>query len=146
MTRRSRSRRLALQALCCLDVRGEGARGTVDQFVRDSKEPPEVVTAALSLMQQVLADRPACDELLARHARHWELSRLALVDRNILRLAACELRCRRAPYKVVISEALRLAEEFSTAESARFVNGILDSAAKEVRGGKATDAPKETQE
>jgi len=74
------------------------------------------------------------DDLLVRHARHWELSRLALVDRNILRLGVCELRRGRTPLKVVISEALRLAQEFSTAESPRFVNGVLDAVAKEIAG------------
>ena len=127
-----RARRLALQGLCCLDVQGERARGLVDSFLDDSREPPETLAAARELLAAAWADRAACDELLARHARNWELSRLALVDRNILRLAACELRQGKTPVRVVISEALKLAGEFSTSESPRFVNGVLDAVAKQI--------------
>lgn len=93
-----------------------------------------IVDGALKLLREAFDDRPACDELLARHARRWELPRLALVDRNILRLAAYELHTNQAPPKVILSEALRLAREFSTAESPRFVNGVLDAVAKEIHG------------
>ena len=85
------------------------------------------------MLKDAFDDRPQSDELLSRHARRWELPRLALVDRNILRLAVCELRKGQTPFKVVISESLRLAREFSTAESPRFVNGILDAVAKELQ-------------
>ena len=57
------------------------------------------------------------------------------MDRNILRLATYELRFDKAPPKVVITEALRLAREFSTAESPRFVNGILDAVVRELQAG-----------
>ena len=134
-----RARRLALQGLCCLDVRGERARDLVAAFLADSEEPPATLAAASDLLAAAWADRPACDELLARHARNWELSRLALVDRNILRLAACELRAAKTPPKIVISEALKLAQEFSTSESPRFVNGVLDAVAKQI-GRDAGDA------
>jgi len=123
---------LAIQGLSCLDVQGEKVRDLIDSFVEDSQEPPDVLRAARELLSAAWADRAACDELLAKHARNWELSRLALVDRNILRLGACELRSARAPAAVVISEALKLAQEFSTADSPRFVNGVLDAVAKEL--------------
>ena len=86
------------------------------------------------LVKAAYEDRAECDRLLARHARHWELGRLALVDRNILRLAVTEMLAK-APPKVVITEAMQLAREFSTAESPRFVNGVLDAIAKELRVG-----------
>ena len=133
MKQRRRARRLALQGLCCLDVRGEGAWDTVEEFLTDSREPVETVAAARELLRAAFADIAECDAILVRYARHWELSRLALVDRNILRQATYELRTDRAPFKVVITEALRLAEEFSTAESSRFINGVLDAVAKEIR-------------
>jgi len=127
-----RARRLALQGLCCLDVQGEKVRDLVADFIHDSRETPQTTALAHRMIEQAWADRPACDELLARHARHWELPRLALVDRNILRLAVSELRRGPAPPKVAISEALALAREFSSAESPRFVNGVLDAVAKEL--------------
>jgi len=123
-----------LQGLCCLDVQGEKGRDLVDEFLAASKDEAEVAASARRLLTEALADRPRCDELLGRTARRWQLGRLALVDRNILRLAVCELRAGRQPMKVIISEAMKLAEEFSTAESARFINGVLDSIAKEIAG------------
>lgn len=133
MTSRHRARRLALQGLCCLDAQGAKGAPLVHEFIADSKELPETLQTARGLLDEAYADRQACDGLLARHARHWDLSRLAMVDRNILRLAAHELRFDKAPPKVVITEAMRLAREFSSAESPRFINGVLDAVAREVR-------------
>jgi transcription antitermination protein NusB len=107
----------------------------VHEFIDDSREAQEVIESAHVLVKDAYEDRTECDRLLARHARHWDLNRLALVDRNILRLAAHELRLAKAPPKVVITEAIRLAREFSTAESPRFVNGVLDAIAKELKAG-----------
>lgn len=137
MNRRHRARRLALQALSCLDVQGAKARDLVLAFIDDSRDPPDVRRTARQMLDQALADRDACDELVVRHARHWGLDRLALVDRNILRLAVSELLARATPHKVVISEALQLAKEFSTAESPRFINGVLDAIAKALAVGAA---------
>jgi N utilization substance protein B len=141
VSRRTRARRLALQGLCCLDVQGADARDAVEQFIADSREPPDTVARARELLWSAFEDRAACDALLSRHARQWGLARLALVDRNILRLAAHELRSSSAPYKVVITEALALAKEFSSAQSPRFINGILDAAARELRGEGAGETP-----
>jgi len=98
------------------------------------------------MLDQALKDKEQCDAILLRHARNWELSRLALVDRNILRLAVAEMRLGRTPHKVAITEAIKLAQEFSTAESPRFVNGVLDAVAREVFAGeeKADKADEET--
>jgi len=123
-----------LQGLCCLDVQGLKVRDLVDNFIDDSQESPAVISAAKDMLRNVLSETKQADELLARHARHWELSRLAMVDRNILRLSVYELRMSTVPTKVIISEALKLAQEFSSAESPRFVNGVLDAVAKEIRG------------
>lgn len=115
----------------------------VHEFIDDSKEPTETLQGARALLDAAYADRADCDGILARHAHHWGLPRLALVDRNILRLAAHELRFEKAPPKVVITEAIRLAREFSAAESPRFINGILDAVAKEIRaGGEGADEEK----
>ncbi len=72
------------------------------------------------------------DVLLARHAEHWRVARMATVDRNILRLATFELLFEvETPKAVVINEALEVARKFSTSESIHFINGILDSIRKE---------------
>ncbi len=132
MSRRHRARRLALQALCCFDVQGRAVIDLLNEFIDDSHEPADTIAAAHEIFNQTLAQREDSDELLVKHARHWELSRLAMIDRNILRLAACELLRAETPFKVVITEALKLAQEFSTAESPRFINGVLDAVAKDL--------------
>lgn len=122
--------------MSCLDIQGNHAHDLVVQFIRDSHETPGVVAHAIELMDTAIADQENCDALLSKHARKWGLSRLALVDRNILRLGTYELRLAVLPHKIVISEALRLAKEFSTTESVRFVNGVLDAIAKDIAGHK----------
>jgi len=128
-----RVRRLALQALCCLDVQGEKAMELACSFIADSREPAATIADADELVRRAYASRDESDQWLTRHAKHWDLKRLALVDRNILRLAVHEMLSGRTPPKVAIAEALRLAQEFSTAESPRFVNGILDAVYKELK-------------
>ncbi len=134
MIEKHRARRLVLQALCCLDVQGLKAKDLVNHFISESDETVPTIQSAQALLNASYADLSPCDEFLARHARRWDLSRLALVDRNILRLAVHELRNRATPMQIIISEALKLAEEFSSAESPRFVNGVLDAVAKEIAG------------
>ena len=74
------------------------------------------------------------DELISRYALHWELERMAVVDRNILREGIFEiLWAGDVPPKVAINEALEVAKKFSTHESSRFINGILDRIHKELR-------------
>ena len=133
MSQRHRARRLALQGLCCLDARGNQAWAAAESFIAESREPEGTIKSAQSLLIETFDDLEAIDAILIRHARHWELARLALVDRNILRIATNELKSESAPFKVVISEAIKLAQEFSTAESPRFVNGVLDAVAKELQ-------------
>jgi N utilization substance protein B len=112
----------------------------VRQFIDDSDEQPPALAAAHQLLAEAYAHRGDCDELLTRHAKHWDLSRLAMVDRNILRLAVSELRGRQTPPKVVITEAIQLAREFSTSESPRFVNGVLDAVMREIQGASPQQA------
>jgi len=130
--RNHRARRLALQALCSLDVQGRHVLDLVNDFIDDSREPAPVLTAARALLLGTYEQFQQVDRFLTRHARHWDLGRLAMVDRNILRLATFEMLQGKTPFKVVISEALLLAKEFSTAESPRFVNGVLDAVAREI--------------
>ena len=111
---------------------------SASQFVDDSREPSATLSSAKSLLLKTTAVRSELDDVLRRHARHWQLSRLALVDRNILRLGVWEMLYGGTPPKVAISESLKLAQEFSTGESPRFVNGVLDAVYRELmdaRGG-----------
>ncbi len=122
-----------MQGLCCLDSQGSSAIDLVVEFIEDARDEEATIREARSLMLGTFHDLEQADAVLKRHARHWDLGRLALVDRNILRIATHEMLVGRVPYKVAISEAIRLAKEFSSAQSPRFINGILDAVAKEIR-------------
>jgi N utilization substance protein B len=140
MDSRHRARRLALQGLCCLDVQGQRVRDLVEAFLADSREPAAAVAMARSMLSETCQQSEALDAILKRHTRDWDLQRLAMVDRSILRLAVGELFAGAVPPKVVIVEAIRLAREFSTAESPRFINGVLDAVAKELADEMAAPA------
>ncbi len=87
---------------------------------------------ARRLVKVTLESLDEIDALIGEHAEHWRLSRMAAVDRNVLRLAVCEFLHESTPKKVVINEALELAKKYSTPEAAQFVNGILDAVRLEV--------------
>ena len=89
---------------------------------------------AAALARGTAARAPEIDPLIAGHARNWRLSRMAVLDRLILRMAVYELQCGRTPPPVVIDEAIELAKTFSGDQSAGFVNGVLDSVRREIAG------------
>jgi len=82
---------------------------------------------ALELFETTILHSGDIDKLLTSVAENWQLSRMAAIDRAIMRIAVCELLyCKDAPPKVVINEAVELAKRYSTAASGGFVNGLLD--------------------
>jgi N utilization substance protein B len=96
--------------------------------------PPKARTFAEKLVQGVCAERVQIDGLLEKFASNFRLSRLAAVDRNILRLAVYELlHPEEAPPAVVLNEAIEIAKRFGTEDSGRFVNGLLDRIRMELR-------------
>lgn len=91
---------------------------------------PEAEAFARSLVAAAAERAMAIDELVSASSKNWRLDRMSRVDRNILRLGACELQAfSEVPVKVVINEAVELAKRFGTAESPAFVNGVLDRVA-----------------
>ena len=85
------------------------------------------------LIRGVLEHRPALDERIKKHAKNWDLHRMAVVDRNLMRLAIYEMLHRDdIPPIVSINEAVDIAKKFSTEDSGKFVNGILDQVKAEV--------------
>jgi N utilization substance protein B len=91
----------------------------------------EVRAFAEQLATGVASETPGLDALIEQHSAHWRLERLALIDRLILRMAAWELQHQPdTPAPVVIDEAVELARTFSTDDSVRFVNGVLDAMRK----------------
>jgi len=158
---RRRGREIALQVLYQADTQGQltaeealllhashFGRPTADEPVAPSSLPgshdpeieplsPEEQLAASELatriVRGVLGEREAIDALVQKASRNWRLERMARVDRNLLRLGAWELsRSHDVPAKVAINEAIEIAKRFGTAESAAFVNGILDRCLEEL--------------
>ncbi|HBN45318.1 MAG TPA: transcription antitermination factor NusB [Candidatus Marinimicrobia bacterium] len=94
-----------------------------------------------SLFMEAISQVDICDELINRHLKNWEFSRIALLDKQIMRMAITEmLFINDVPPKVAMSEAIEIAKEYSTAESSSFVNGILDAIYKESKLEKTTQA------
>ncbi len=130
---RRKGRELALQMLFQWDLSKEpfsSVRKTFWTLHHESEE--EVRQFADELVEGTVERIESIDVLLARHAEHWRVSRMAAVDRNILRVATFELLHEPdTPAPVAINEALEVARKFSTSESVQFINGILDSIRKE---------------
>jgi transcription antitermination protein NusB len=127
MTRRTRGREIALQVLYLLEQNPGIDPAEVRLFIERRLRDPRLREFAEELIAGVRAHQPRIDDLIAGAAENWRLDRMAAIDRNIIRLGAYEmLFCPDVPMKVAINEALELAKRYSTAQSSRFVNGILD--------------------
>lgn len=128
MGRRRQAREIALQALYIIDTSGT-ARDEAFKIVnrREAPDDEKTLEFARELVDGTIAERPSLDKHIEDTAENWALSRMAAVDRNVLRMAAYELLHRlETPVNVVIDEAIEIVRKFSTEESTRFVNGILD--------------------
>jgi len=126
MARRSRAREVALQVLFQDDFNPGLNPAQTDQFLAQRLPAPELAEFARSLVSGVRRNRQELDELLTRTADNWSLPRMAGTDRNVLRLGAFEILYTSTPGRVAINEAVELARRFGSAQSAQFVNGILD--------------------
>src|SRR5574337_107453 len=131
MGKRHRARELALSLLYQLEFYPREALDAQSQaFWAEHSVKPEIRSLAEELVRGTVDHRKPIDELLASHVEHWILSRLALVDLCILRVAAFEmLYYGKTPWKVVIDEAIELAKAFGGKDSGAFVNGVLDKLA-----------------
>lgn len=133
--KRRKAREVALQALYAIEIGGGELPSILNYLFSSNELGEETKSFVVELSQMAFSHREEIDKLIGKMAKHWELRRIATVDRNILRLAICEIFWfPDIPPKVSINEAIELAKKYSTRESGRFVNGILDSVAKE--GGK----------
>ena len=127
----TRARARALQLLYAWETEGHPELESVlARFARLTRPAPEVLEQAGQLARGVVAEGRELDATFAGSAEHWRLDRLAVVDRNILRLAVYELVHQRVPPKVAIDEALWLAHRFGGEQSAGFINGVLDHVAR----------------
>ena len=134
MGTRRKSREMVLQMLFQADM----GRQTPDEvrrtFWREHGSTQEDVRGFAEELFRTATDRTTeIDSLIERHAEHWRMERMAAVDRNLLRAGVAEfLGYPETPRAVVINEALEIARKFSSLESVQFVNGVLDSVAKDL--------------
>ena len=127
----SRARSRALQALYAWDMRGGRELERIAGEVWDDLSvPPEERRLAGLLVRVVVSDGPALDRRIEDVTTNWRLERIGAIERSVLRLAAAELERGDTPPRVVIKEAMRLAERYGAPASARFVNGVLDALAR----------------
>ena len=127
MRKRRKARELVLQALYSLEVSGNTTKQLLEEISQKAEEE-EIYSFSSELLKKTIDNVKILDQHVAEAAKNWEYERIALVDRLILRLALAELLFfDEIPPKVSINEAIELAKMYSTAQSGRFVNGILDS-------------------
>ncbi len=111
-----------------LDLTGGTVAAMSGQFWRDSEATADEREFAERLVHGVSGDRAALDRRIAEVARNWRVERMAVVDRNVLRLALFELLQEpTTPAAVVIDEAVEIAKKFGSSDSGAFINGVLDA-------------------
>lgn len=127
----SRARARALQALYAWDMRsGEDLTRVATKVWDDLAVAPEERKFAGELVLTYAGSQAEVDAALVAVTDNWRLERIGAIERSVLRLGAAELARNEAPPRVVIQEAVRLAERFGSAASAKFVNGVLDAYAR----------------
>ncbi|MCQ9208047.1 MAG: transcription antitermination factor NusB [Omnitrophica bacterium] len=132
MRKRSRARELALKFLYQIDLTKEESHSALEAFWQEHRAPKPIKEFTMELVQGALTNLPTIDNKISNYAQNWQLRRMAVIDRNILRLGCFELLfLQDVPPKVSINEAVELAKKYGDTESSKFVNGILDKIYKE---------------
>ncbi|HKQ72935.1 MAG TPA: transcription antitermination factor NusB [Blastocatellia bacterium] len=134
MGARRRARECALQMLFSYDVARPSVEELIETYWGEMAEAAEEVRAfANELVTGTISHLDEIDERIRLRTEHWRISRMATVDRNLLRLAVFEfLHQPSTPTTVAINEALEIARRFSTHEATQFINGILDAIKRDV--------------
>jgi len=135
MGRRRKAREVALQFLYQLDQHEvDDPASQAAEFWARHPVDADAHAFADALVRGTKHEQRAIDQMLTQYAEHWDLDRMAVVDRNILRMAVYELLWQHdVPPKAVINEAIEIAKKFGTTESSRFINGVLDRILREHR-------------
>ena len=130
---RRRSREIALQALFQTEYfpHLSGVQA-LTLYLDHFEAEDEVKEFAAELVTGVLDHRKELDQVIGANSQNWKVSRMALVDKNILRIAAFEIKYlpTQVPFKVAIDEAIEIAKRFGSQDSSSFINGVLDNIAK----------------
>jgi len=130
MRRRTRAREFALQVLYQMDITHDAPEASLENFWQAHSEEgieEDMKNFATELVKGTAANLGVIDKKISQYATNWQLERMAVVDRNILRMGCYELMFREdIPPKVSINEAVELAKKYSGLDSGKFVNAILD--------------------
>lgn len=151
MGTRRKARECALQMLFAADVSKTADGRLTDDFWNEigDPEPDEMIRDFSNrLALGTLREIATVDDRIRTRAEHWRIERMAIVDRNVLRLAVYEFLYEDTPHTVVINEALEIARRFSTFEATQFINGILDAIKHDLEksgAGRSGDASGKTQ-
>jgi len=138
MGRRRKAREIVLQALYAQEINGEPVEEVLEDQLAKANYDEEVRVFVRRLATKVNEEREGLDTLIAERATNWDIGRIALIDKLILRMGLCELlHFPDIPYKVCINESIEMTKKYSSADAKRFVNGILDSVYKERARGKS---------
>jgi transcription antitermination factor NusB len=129
---RRKARELVLEALYRIEVTQDDPGDIMaDIFLRRDYNS-EIKEYSSRLFTATTENLKEIDSLIAEYAENWDLSRMAILDKNILRFAICELLyVEGVPVKVILNEAIEIAKRYSTQDSGRFINGVIDRIAKE---------------
>ncbi len=131
MGARRKARELALQMLYQFDMSGNPPDQIIDTFEELAKSKPNTREFATKIFLGTIDHMPEIDKMLTEQADNWRLSRMAVVDRNIIRMSIYEfLHEDDTPKLVIIDEAIEIAKKFGTQKSSQFINGILDGILK----------------
>jgi len=133
MRKRTKARECALKILYKIDITKDECNDSMEDFWVSNKEvEPSVKAFANDLVKGVSENIDNIDKIISSYATNWNIKRMAIVDRNILRLSTCELiYMKDIPPKVSINEAVEIAKKYGDKDSSKFVNGILDKIKKE---------------
>ena len=143
MTSRRKARELVLKVLYQHDSGGgeKNWKETFDYLVALEHIDEETEKFAKELIEETLKNIERIDSLISNSLHHWKLSRISMIDRNILRLACCEILLKEnIPYAVSIDEAIELSKKYSSEESKSFINGILDGICKNLKKKKKLES------
>lgn len=142
MGKRRKARESTLQILFQLEFDDANPEKIINSFWKNKKNAKEVEEHSQWLVNGIMSHRESIDRLIQSVSANWRISRMAIVDRNVLRIAVFELLHEEAlAPAIVINEAIEIAKKYSSEEGAMFVNGILDAVRKEIQ--KMKKSPKE---
>ncbi len=131
MSARRKARELTLKALYAYEISGSDPKQVSDDIISTSQIKEEAKKFSQILFQKVLQNMGKIDNLIKSSVKSWDFSRIALVEKNILRMGICELLFfSETPVAIIINEAIELGKKYGEKDSKNFINGVLDCIAK----------------